>query len=172
VDIEEKRLKLAKAYGVNLTFNSEKQNVVDEVAKVTSGRGSDFAFEVVGITPTVQMAISTLRKGEALVLVGNLSDMVEFPLQNVVTREISVYGTCASCGEYSQCLDMIAGGEINVNLLISEVAPLEGGGVWFKKLYDKEPGLMKVILVPEIRISMESNKRDSHEIGKILTKEN
>ena len=80
-------------------------------------------------------------------MVGNLSAMVEFPLQNVVTREISVYGSCASCGEYPQCLDMIAGGEINVDLLISEVAPLKEGGLWFKKLYDKEPGLMKVILV-------------------------
>ena len=91
---------------------------------------------------------NTLKKGGFLTLIGNLSPNVEFPLQIAVTRQITVQGSCASCGEYPACLDMIANGTINVEALISNVAPLAEGAQWFDRLYKGEEGLMKVILEP------------------------
>ena len=38
----------------------------------------------------------------------------DFPLQAVVTKELTVTGTCGSAGEYPLCLDLIAKGVINV----------------------------------------------------------
>jgi hypothetical protein len=35
-----------------------------------------------------------------------------------------------------------------VKPLISAVAPLADGASWFQRLYDREPGLMKVVLRP------------------------
>jgi L-iditol 2-dehydrogenase len=32
--------------------------------------------------------------------------------------------------------------------VLSAVAPLSEGALWFQRLYNKEPGLMKVILLP------------------------
>ena len=43
---------------------------------------------------------------------------------------------------------MIAAGRINVDALISATAPLAEGASWFERLYNKEPGLMKVVLKP------------------------
>jgi threonine dehydrogenase-like Zn-dependent dehydrogenase len=80
--------------------------------------------------------------------VGNLSPTVEWPLQSIVTREISVYGSCISRGEYPACLEMMARQTINVDALISATAPLAEGPAWFKRLYEKEPGLLKIILIP------------------------
>ncbi|MDO8927641.1 MAG: galactitol-1-phosphate 5-dehydrogenase, partial [Bacteroidota bacterium] len=73
---------------------------------------------------------------------------VRFPLQKVVTRQLKVQGSCASAGEYPLCLELIASGKIKVDQLISKVAPLEEGNAWFHRLYNKEAGLMKVILRP------------------------
>ena len=95
-------------------------------------------------------ALTSLRKGGALTLVGNLSPTLEFPLQVAVTREITVYGSCASAGEYPACLQMIARGAIEVDSLISAAAPLREGAEWFERLYRREPGLMKVILQPGV----------------------
>jgi len=83
-------------------------------------------------------------------MVGNLSPQVEVPLQALVTREISVYGSCASCGEYPACLEMIANKKVDVDKLISAAAGLEEGPAWFGRLAGREPGLMKVILRPTI----------------------
>jgi threonine dehydrogenase-like Zn-dependent dehydrogenase len=65
-----------------------------------------------------------------------------------VTRELTLYGSCASSGEYPACLDLIARGRIDVDALMSAVAPLAEGAAWFDRLYGKERGLMKVILQP------------------------
>jgi L-iditol 2-dehydrogenase len=46
-------------------------------------------------------------------------------------------------------LDLLANKKVEVSPLISAVAPLSEGAEWFKRLYSKEPGLNKVILVPD-----------------------
>ena len=148
VDIDRNRLDLAGELGADMVLDFNKCDVIREVLKMTGDCGADLAFEVVGIAPTVKTAVSTLRKGGSLVLVGNLSPVAELPLQEVVTREVTLYGSCASCGEYPECLDMIARGAVNVDALISAVVPLADGSLWFKRLYNREQELMKVILVP------------------------
>ena len=105
-------------------------------------------MEVVGTNPSLNTAIACVRKGGAVTLVGNLKPSVELPLQAVVTRQLTLYGSCASSGEYPACLALMARGAINVEALISATPPLAEGAEWFKRLYDREPGLMKVILIP------------------------
>ena len=61
---------------------------------------------------------------------------------------MTLLGSCASCGEYPACLEMIARKAIDVDVLISATAPLAEGAEWFDRLYQKEPGLMKIILTP------------------------
>jgi len=43
---------------------------------------------------------------------------------------------------------MMSRGAIQVDMLISAVAPLEEGASWFDRLYRHEANLMKVILRP------------------------
>ncbi len=148
VDLEKGKLDLAGKLGADIAVSPDACDVPRQVAEHTAGRNADAAFEVVGITATLNTAISSLRKGGTLTLVGNLSPTVELPLQAAVTRELTIYGSCASSGEYPACLDMIARGQVNVEPIISAVAPLAEGADWFERLYKKEPGLMKVILSP------------------------
>jgi len=148
VDLDQKRLDLACKLGADKGLESDSIDVLAKVFDLTYNRGADIAFEVVGFTPTLTLAIQCLRKGGSLTLVGNLSPRTEFPLQSVVTRELTLNGSCASRGEYPACLDMIARGVIDVDAMISAVAPLADGASWFQRLHDKEPGLMKVILTP------------------------
>jgi L-iditol 2-dehydrogenase len=105
-------------------------------------------MEVVGASDPVKTAVATLRKGGALTLVGNLAPQIDFPLQAVVSRQKRGTGSCASCGEYPQCIEMLASGAIQVEPLISAKAPLTDGADWFARLYARENGLMKVILQP------------------------
>ncbi len=149
VGVEQAKLDLACRLGADVGLNSSTGDPVDEIRRLTESRGADIAFEAVGITPAVQTALAAVRKGGKLALVGNLAPMVDFPLQAAVTRELTVLGCCASRGEYPACLDMIARGRLDVDVLMSATAPLADGADWFFRLYRKEPGLMKVVLKPE-----------------------
>jgi L-iditol 2-dehydrogenase len=148
VDIDEKRLSLAREYGADLVLNAGASDVPAAVREYTSGRGADIGMEVVGTSETLRTAAESLRKGGALTLVGNITPKVEFPLQWVVTRQIRVMGSCASAGEYPACIDLLARKAIQVDRLISATAPLEEGPAWFDRLHGREPNLMKVILQP------------------------
>jgi L-iditol 2-dehydrogenase len=148
VDVDPHRLKLACELGADVALDPNRVDVPGEVARLTGGRGADVAAEVVGNTATVQTAIHCLRKGGQLALVGNLSPNVELPLQAVVTRELSLLGSCASRGDYPACLEMIARGQIQVDPLISATAPLDDGAEWFKRLHAGAPGMLKVVLQP------------------------
>lgn len=148
VDIDPGRLELAREMGADIVLHGRDQEAVGTVLEQTRGRGVDHAFEVVGNTETVQICVDSLRKGGHLVLIGNFSPAVELPLQDVVSRQLTVYGSCASSGEYGVCLDLIARDRIRLDPLISAEVPLSEGAQWLHRLYQGEPGLMKVLLKP------------------------
>lgn len=148
VDQSASRLQLARELGADTTIVAGDENILDEFLAANEGKGFDHAFEVVGITPTVQTAIHAVRRGGTVTLVGNLAPEVALPLQAVVTRELSLRGTCGSSGEYPECLELIASGAVQVAPLISAIAPLAEGPNWFERLHAGEAGLMKVILQP------------------------
>ncbi|MBI5821588.1 MAG: galactitol-1-phosphate 5-dehydrogenase [Verrucomicrobia bacterium] len=148
VDVAPERLAMAAQLGATATINSANADAPAEILWLTNNRGADLAFEAVGITATVDLAVRSVRKGGAVTLVGNVTPKVELPLQVAVARELTIRGSCASSGEYADCLDLLARGTVQASPLISAVAPLAEGAAWFERLYRKEPGLMKIILKP------------------------
>lgn len=148
VDLDASRLKTALEFGADHAFKADAPDVVEQIRALTHGRGADAAVEAVGITPTIDLAVNAVRKGGKVALVGNLSPRIDLPLQAVVTRQITLYGSCASAGEYPACLDMIASGRVKVDEMISAVVPLADAAAWFERLYKGEAGLKKVILTP------------------------
>ena len=57
----------------------------------------------------------------------------------MVTREISVLGSCASSNDYAACLALMGRGAIQVGPMISAAVPLERGPEMFDRLYQREP---------------------------------
>ena len=148
VDLDDGRLALARELGAHEVFNTTATDVPDAVRALTGGRGADVVVECVGAEATVRGAILSARKGATVTLVGNLAQDVSIPLQSVVTRQIRLQGSCASAGEYPESLDLVASGKVNVDRFISAAVPLEQGPEWFDRLYQRTPGVMKVLLKP------------------------
>jgi threonine dehydrogenase-like Zn-dependent dehydrogenase len=148
LDVDDKRLEQARKAGADYTFSPSEEGLQEKILSVTGGRGADIAFEAVGKSESVNMAIDLVRKGGKAILVGNISPRIEFPLQKVVTRELKVLGSCAIRGEYEVVLGLLQSGRITVDDQISVVAPLSEGALWFDKLYRRTENLNKVILKP------------------------
>jgi threonine dehydrogenase-like Zn-dependent dehydrogenase len=134
--------------GADFSFLAGEDNLPEKIRSLTANRGTDIVFEAVGINQSVNSAIGIVRKGGKVVLVGNISPEVNFPIQKVVTSEIKVLGSCAICGEYEAVLNYMKMGKINVDDQIMAVASLSEGAAWFEKLSRKGGDTGKVILVP------------------------
>jgi L-iditol 2-dehydrogenase len=148
VDLDAKKLAVAQSLGATDIIDASQSDVVEKVMAMTDGRGADVAIEVVGTTKTVQDAIEATRRGGTVTLVGNLSPTVEMPLQKIVNRELDVRGSCASNGEYPECIALMRDGSIKVEPLISKKISLAEGPAWFEKLYSGTSEAMKVIIQP------------------------
>jgi L-iditol 2-dehydrogenase len=147
-DVDASRLKLAKELGAAETLHATGDALVSEILSRTNSAGVDVAIEAVGIDATVRAAVQSVRKGGTVTLVGNITPEVTLPLQQAVTRQIRLQGSCASAGEYPEAIKLLTSGAIKVKPLITAIAPLEAGPQWFERLYSREPNLMKVVLTP------------------------
>lgn len=148
IDPEKDRLEKAKQCGADAVFTPDDPTMKEQILSMTEGRGADVAVEVVGITDTIKMGIDLMRKGGTMTLVGNVTPNIEVPLQAIVSRQLRLQGSCAINGEYPEVLKLIASGALNVDIILSVEAPLDEAVSWFNRLYNKEKGLMKVILKP------------------------
>lgn len=146
VDIDDKRLELARQNGATHTVNSLAPDALEQILALTEdGQGVDIAMDATGIETTVNLCIKSVHLDGRVVLIGNLAQNMNFPLQYVVTRQISLFGSCASAGEYPQCLELIASGQVEVDSMISKIVPLEQGDLWMNKIFNREDGLTKLV---------------------------
>ncbi len=67
IDIEEKKLNLAKKFGATHTINSNKRNVLKEIYKLNDGFGVDYAIESAGFSSTIELGMEILNKKGSLI---------------------------------------------------------------------------------------------------------
>jgi L-iditol 2-dehydrogenase len=149
-DVDRTRLKLASEMGADEVILASGAELIQEILRSTNGRGVDLVLEAVGRDETVSAAVDAVRKGGTVTLIGNITPTVTLPLQKVVSRQIRMQGSCASCGEYPLAMELIASGKIRVAPLITAVAPLADGAQWFERLHAREPNLMKIVIDPRL----------------------
>jgi L-iditol 2-dehydrogenase len=148
VDLDPGRLELAQRLGADAVLQADRPDLEAAVREATGGQGAEVAIEAVGISPAIGTAIRSVRSGGRVVLIGNLQPAAEIPLQTVITRQLTLVGSCASSGEYAAALDLLTRGAVDVEPIVSAVAPLAEGAAWFSRLHAGEPGLLKVVLAP------------------------
>ena len=146
-DLSPSRLQMAKDLGADVTVQADVPDLLSELRAATGPEGADAVMEAVGIQPTIDTALAITRKAGVLTLIGNVSPRVEFDLQSIVSREITVYGVCASNGEFADCVDLVASGRINVDPFISELVSLEDGQEVFDRLYKGVEGNIRSVFV-------------------------
>lgn len=160
VDLDASRLKEAKEFGADAVFEADQttaRQLAEWGASSADTDGADLVLEAVGAAASVGTAIHAVTRGGTVVLVGNVSPVVELPLQTVVTRQIRLQGSCASAGCYPEAIELAASGAVDLSRFVSRVAPLEDGTDWFTRLHNREPGVLKVVLQPSDIIEGEAN---------------
>jgi len=147
-DISDTRLGVAKEMGADDVINPAKDDIWDRIRNATDAGGVDVAFEAVGATPTVQQAMASLRVGGTAVWIGNSAKMININMQEIVTRELRVFGTFLyTFKEFGDVVGLLNDGKLNVEPMISLKAPMMEKGVELFAKLAKNPGpLIKVIL--------------------------
>jgi L-iditol 2-dehydrogenase len=151
IDFDASRLAEARRLGATETFSAGPdagRQAADWGKSSADSDGADLVIEAVGATAPVQAAIDAATRGGTVVLVGNVSPSIELPLQQVVTRQIRLQGSCCAAGCYPEAIRLVAEKKVDLSGFVSRVAPLVEGPELFARLHRQEPGLLKVVLQP------------------------
>ncbi len=97
VDINDKKLKLARRLGANATINSAKTDFVEAILDITYGIGVDYAIETAGLIETIEKSIESVKwdiwKGGVVVNAGNPPHGEKLSIDPYVLKGKSIIGS-------------------------------------------------------------------------------
>lgn len=130
VDVDDRKLEVAKRFGATHTINSRQTDAVDGVRALTGGHGADVVVEAVGRPETYRQAFYARDLAGTVVLVGvPTPEMVlELPLLDVFGRggalRSSWYGDCLPERDFPMLAALALQGRFPLQDFVSETVGL------------------------------------------------
>jgi S-(hydroxymethyl)mycothiol dehydrogenase len=141
IDMDDRKLELAKGFGATHTINAKSQDVVEAVQALTDGNGADVVVDAVGRPETFKQAFYARDLAGTAVLVGvPTPDMtLELPLIDVFGRggatKSSWYGDCLPSRDFPMLVDLHLQGRLPLEKFVSETIALDGVEAAFDKMH-------------------------------------
>jgi S-(hydroxymethyl)mycothiol dehydrogenase len=131
VDLDDRKLEMAKEFGATHTVNSSNEDPVEAIRAVTGGNGVDVAIDAVGLPITYQQAFNARDLAGTVVLVGvpNPEAALELPMIEVFGRggtlKSSWYGDCLPSRDFPMLIDLYLQGRLDLDRFVSETIALD-----------------------------------------------
>lgn len=126
VDVDDRKLEWARAFGATDVVNSRTVDPVEAVRSLTDGNGADVVIDAVGRPETYRQAFFSRDLAGRVVLVGvpAPSMTLELPLIEVFSRggalRSSWYGDCLPTRDFPIIIDLYRAGRLDLDRFVSE----------------------------------------------------
>jgi S-(hydroxymethyl)glutathione dehydrogenase / alcohol dehydrogenase len=130
IDLDEERLKASLAVGATHAVDPADGPVVDQVRALTSGRGADFSFEVVGHPDLIAQAVEVARAAGVVTIVGMPPRDTTIALPAVATvfsgKRIqgSVVGGAQIQRDFPRFVRLAESGRLDLASMVTHTIPL------------------------------------------------
>jgi alcohol dehydrogenase, propanol-preferring len=126
VDLGEEKRETARRLGACETLDPAEYPDLGREVRRRSGGGADVALEVVGKPETVTLALSTLRRGGRLCVVGYSDAVVPIPLNRLMFFEYTIVGSlgCRPV-DYPRVIEMVRKGTVSLDAVVTGTLPLD-----------------------------------------------
>ncbi|MFZ2503349.1 MAG: S-(hydroxymethyl)mycothiol dehydrogenase [Nocardioides sp.] len=142
VDIDDRKLEVAKSMGATHTVNSKEIDAVEGIQAATGGNGADVVIEAVGRPETYKQAFYARDLAGTVVLVGVPTPDMKFPdipLIDVFGRggslKSSWYGDCLPSRDFPMLVDLYQQGRLDLDAFVSEEIGLSDVEAAFDKMH-------------------------------------
>lgn len=149
VDINDEKLKRAKASGADHVVNAKLEDPIAAVRKLTGGTGADVVFEYIGNNKTMENAIKMTKKGGRTVMVG-------ITPQNVTYNALDLLNngqTITVCQNHTRdqmkaVLRLMALGRIDIGKSITGRHSLKDAPIAVDELNSQSTNPTRIVLTP------------------------
>lgn len=137
-------LKVADEY-----YDASDSDLVSKLMAKTNG-GFDVVIECVGNGAAVNSALSLVKPGGIVVLVGVATDAVPTYTVMAVMKELVVQGAIAyTYNEFKSCIDLIARKQVDVLKFVDDIVPLERVQEAYERLTSGTDAAVKILVDPK-----------------------
>jgi threonine dehydrogenase-like Zn-dependent dehydrogenase len=152
VDGNDHRLGISKAMGADITLNFKKCDVVDEVMKITGGRGADSAIEALGTQGTFASALRVLRAGGTLSSLGVYSSDLTIPLSAFAAglgdHKINTALCPGGKERMRRLMNVVNSGRVDFGALVTHYYKLDDIVAAYELFANQRDGVLKVAVKP------------------------
>jgi L-iditol 2-dehydrogenase len=149
-DLYEPRLTMGKDFGLDNAINASRADVVAEVKRRTEGRGADASILAVGSNGLIRTAVDVVRPGGRVLLFAQTqhSEAVFDPAVVCVDEKTLIGSYSASVDLQQESVDLVMGGEMALERLISHRFPLTRAVEALQLATNPQPDSMKIVIQP------------------------
>ncbi len=152
VDGVEERLAISRQMGADVTLNFRDVDVVEEILKLTGGRGVDAAIEALGTQTTFEQALRVLKPGGTLSSLGVYSQDLKIPLGALhagLGDHRIITSLCPGGKErMRRLLNVVASGRVDFGALVTHQYKLDAITEAYDLFANQRDGVLKVAIKP------------------------
>jgi L-iditol 2-dehydrogenase len=148
-DLERNRLDAAKRLGATHTINILENDPIEEIKRLTGGKGVDVAFETAGNPKALQTALQVVKRGGKLVIVGlPPQDEIELNISLIADNEFDIFGVFRYSNTYPQGIKLLASKFCDFKSLITDRYSLEQTKEAMERARTNKKESLKVVVYP------------------------
>jgi S-(hydroxymethyl)glutathione dehydrogenase/alcohol dehydrogenase len=131
VDPVEMKRKTAEQFGATDLIDPADGDPVEQIRAATGGRGTDYAFEVIGLPQTILQAFQAARRGGTVVVVGmpRFDAEVTFPAMSLFAESKQMlgcmYGSAQVRRDFPRFVQLVETGRLDVGSMVSRHISLD-----------------------------------------------
>lgn len=130
-------------------YDAKRENIVEDLLKETNG-GFDLVIDCCGNSPAISSAISLVKPGGRIVLVGISMGAVTIPSVVAVMHELTIKGAIAyTKQEFQTCIDLMESKKIDMMRFVDDVVGLEDVQSSYEKLTSGKDSAVKILVDPK-----------------------
>ncbi|MDH6304849.1 2-desacetyl-2-hydroxyethyl bacteriochlorophyllide A dehydrogenase [Parabacteroides sp. PF5-5] len=147
VDVDDKKLELAKRLGAQYTINSTKEDLHERIREITREEGADVVIEAVGRPETYTASISEVAFAGRVVYIGYAKEKILFDTSHFVKKELGIRGSRnATPTDFKAVMEYLKCGTCPVDELITAIYAPEEAQTALEK-WSANPGEVFRILI-------------------------
>lgn len=146
-DLVDARLEKAKELGADYVINSGQTDVLEEIEKITGGRGGDVVFETAGSPVTIAQTAFAVRRGGTITLVGISSqEEINYNFAQIMDKEAQIKTVFRYRNIYPKAIAAVASGAIDVKSIVTHRFDLDHIQEAFDEAVNNKTDLVKAVI--------------------------
>ena len=152
VDGNNDRLAMAKKLGADITLNFTEVDVVDEIMKITGGRGVDSSIEALGLQSTFEQCLKILKPGGTLSSLGVYSEDLVIPMAHFASGLGDHTIRTALCPggkeRMRRLMNVIESGRVDLSEMVTHTYALDDIVEAYDLFMHQRDGVLKIAIKP------------------------